>query len=575
MRRAGPALGLIWVLLPTPARAEAPWFIDRAGALGIDFEHRAFAEGYKYMPENMGAGVAVLDVDDDGDLDLVFVQGGPVATPLPNDRRGEALHQLFLQQADGRFRGSDLVAARGEEAKQPASGMGVTFGDVDGDGDLDLYVSRYGGDQLLLARGDGTYDDATSSAGLGKRSWSTGATFFDADADGDLDLYVASYVDFALDNHKFCGDAARDLRSYCHPDVYDALPDALFLNDGEGRFVESSRSRGVLPSPDGKGLGVIAADFDDDGHQDLFVANDSTANFLYLGDGGGRFEESALLAGLALSGTGAAEASMGIARGDFDGDGRLDLLLTHLDQETNTLYRPIDAGLFLDATDAAGLGPPSLPWVGFGAVALDADLDGDLDLAIANGHILDNIALFAPERRHRQPVQLFENRGGRFVEKPEAFGGLNLVGRGLAAGDLDRDGDDDLVLTQNDGPALVLLNTRGDRARAAGARSLTVTLQGTASNPQGFGSRLELKVGDDHHVRELLAGSSYLSQSAPEVIFGLPPGAEVGELVVRWPSGQVDRRKISAQDIASPRPLRVVESALLGEPADGAPTRRR
>ncbi|MEM9594251.1 MAG: CRTAC1 family protein [Acidobacteriota bacterium] len=541
-------------------------FVDRTEELGVDFRHRHFGTGEKYMPENMGPGVAILDVDGDGRLDLYFVQGAPVdpGAKVPAD----ATARLFRQRRDGTF--EDVTQASGAGFRGVA--MGVSFGDVDRDGDLDLYVTAFGGDAFLRNRGDGTFEDATAAVGLGKGGWSTGSTFFDPDGDGDLDLYVSSYVDFTPDNHKWCGKGQQKLRAYCHPDVYGAAGDVFYRNDG-GRFVDAGRAAGIVPTPDGKGLGVLAGDVDGDGDQDLLVANDSTMNYLYLGDGKGGFEESALLAGVGFNATGAAEAGMGVEMGDLDGDGRPELLLTHLDQETNTLYRPAGEGLWVDATEASGLGPPSLPWVGFGVVLLDHDLDGDLDAFVANGHIIDNIEQFSPGRRHRQPAQLLENRGGRFYEVKGALDLPPLVGRGAAAGDLDRDGDLDLVVAQNDGDARVLVNRGAD-----GGRSLTVGLVGQASNPQGFGARLELRTGkgEDGRVqtRFMKASTSYLSQGPPEVVFGLggAPRAEV--LEIRWPSGQVDRHgPLDAGGVYT-----FTEGATSGDSNDGSasdPDRRR
>ena len=489
------------------------------------------------MPENMGPGLAVLDVNGDDRLDIFFVQGAPVAaaeppTKPPNKPPISTGHRLFLQRADGSFRDASRTAG----VDRQGVGMGTCFGDVDRDGDLDLYVTQFGPDLLFRNRGDGTFEEVAQTAGFKKNSWSTGCAFFDPDLDGDLDLFVAAYVDFRLDNHRFCGNAAKKLRSYCHPDVYRASPDAFFINDGQGRFREVSLDAGIRPSPEAKGLGVLAGDFNGDAKPDLFVANDSTMNQLYLGDGQGRFEESALLSGVGFNRSGSAEAGMGVEFGDLDGDGRPELFLTHLDQETNTLYRPLGDGLYADATDASGLGAPSLPWVGFGTSLLDFDLDGDLDIAVVNGHILDNIHLFSPDRSYRQPAQLLENLGGRFREIPQALEGTQaLVGRGLVSADLDADGDPDLVLTQNDGPAMVLEN------RAAPGQWIKIRLQGTASNSQAFGARVEILMGKKTLVRFLNGASGYLSQGPPEILVGLGDLPKAKSLTVHWPSGAISR----------------------------------
>jgi hypothetical protein len=537
-------MAIAWVA--AAAAAAAPTlaaelrFREVAAELGIRFEHRHFGTGEKYMPENMGSGVAVLDYDDDGRLDLFFVQGAPIGPGVVPPRSVDG-DRLFHQRADGTF--EDVTAKAG--IVESGYGMGVAFGDVDRDGDLDLYVTNYGPNVLWRNRGDGTFEDATAEAGIateplasGAPSWSSAAGFFDADGDGDLDLYVARYLDFSFDRHKFCGNAQARIRAYCHPDVYDGAPDVLYRNDGRGRFIDVSREAGLLATPNDKGLGVLLHDLDGDGAQDIYVANDSTMNYLYLGSGEGRFREQALLSGVGFDGGGAPEASMGVELGDLDGDGSAELFVTNLDQETNTLYRGSGDRLWTDATDQLGLGAPSLPWVGFGTVFFDPDDDGDLDVFVTNGHIIDNIEVFDASRRHRQPSQLFVNPGRPPLrEAPATVLGLEpLVGRGAIAADLDRDGDEDLVITQNGGRALVLRNET-----AARGRSLVVRLRGARSNPQGFGARLELEVDGRKLARWAKSSTSYLSQGPSEIHFGLGAATLVDALVVRWPWGQIDR----------------------------------
>jgi hypothetical protein len=509
----------------------APRFVDSATELGIDFTHRHFGTGEKYMPENMGPGVAVLDYDGDGLLDVYFAQGVPLAG---EDRDATAVNRLFRQTPDGTF--VDVTARAG--VGDPGYGMGASFGDYDRDGDLDLYVTNFGDNVLFSNRGDGTFENVTPTAGVECPLWSISSGFFDPDGDGDLDLYVTNYLDFAFDNHKWCGSSQAGVRAYCHPDVYNAVPDCFYRNEGDGRFSEVSQQVGIVPTAAGVGLGVAFADLNGDGHQDIYVANDATMNYLYLGDGEGRFTESALLAGVGFNDTGAAESSMGVEIGDVDGDGLPDIFLTHLDEQTNTLYRNLGGGLFTDITQISGLASSSLAWVGFGTVFFDYDNDGDLDIVVANGHIIDNIELFDPVRSHAQPGQLFENSGkAGFTDISEALGLTDrLVGRGAAGADLDRDGDIDLVIAQNDGRVLVLVNQGGNRSPSVAFR-----LVGARSNPQGFGARLELRAGGRSQVRQAHSSSGYLSQGPPEVNFGLGGEKKVDELRVDWPSGQSQR----------------------------------
>jgi hypothetical protein len=556
VRLTSPLAGLVLVaasISASPALAAELRFRDVSAELGVRFEHRHYGTGEKYMPENMGAGVAVLDYDGDDRLDLFFVQGAPVA-PGAGAAAGIESDRLYRQRPDGSF--EDVSARAGIVERAP--GMGVAFGDIERDGDLDLYVTNYGPNVLWRNRGDGTFEDATAEAGVataplpsGAPSWSSAAGFFDADGDGDLDLYVARYLDYRADRNRFCGNAQARIRAYCHPDVYDGAPHVLYRNDGRGRFTDVSREAGLVATPHDKGLGVLLADLDRDGSQDIYVANDSTPNYLYFNDRlkKGRFREQALITGVAVDGTGAPEASMGVELGDLDGDGNAEIFLTHLDEETNTLYRSYfvpeeesrhgdaAAPLWTDATEAFGLGAPSLPWVGFGTVFFDPDDDGDLDVFVANGHIIDNIDQFAPGRTHRQPAQLFVNPGKPpLIEAPASVLGLEpLVGRGAVAADLDGDGDEDLVVTQNGGPALVLRNETTGRNN-----SLVVRLRGTSSNAQGFGATLRLRIGGRLVVRWLKSSASYLSQGPPQVHFGLGEARAADRLVAVWPWGGED-----------------------------------
>ncbi len=522
------------VLAPGGGRSTAPGvplprFSDATEEAGVSFVHDHGGSGQRFMVETMGSGLALADFDGDGRPDLYFAQGAatPGATRLPPPS-----NELY-RNLGGRFRRAPAHAG----AASTLWSMGAAAADFDDDGFVDLYVTNFGRDQLYRNNGDGTFAEVAEEAGLLRRAWSSSAAWSDLDGDGDLDLYVAAYVDFDYDNHKFCGDPRRNLRAYCHPDVYNAVADLLYRNDGDGTFTEVGRAAGVADTLDGKGLGVAAADFDDDGDPDLYVANDSTRNFLYTNRGDGTFSEEGLLAGVGFSADGQAEAGMGTEWGDYDDDGRLDVVVTNLDLETNSLYRNVGGGFFDHVSSASGIGEPSLLFVGFGVNWLDADNDSDLDLFVANGHIIDNIEQFRDNIRYAQRNHLFVNDGrGRFTERgTEAGAGMALekVSRGSVAGDLDDDGDVDLVVSNN-GQRADLLRNDGPAANAIALR-----LVGRAGNRSAAGARVRFRPAGAArwHVREIQLGSSYASSSDPSVQLGLGDAA-AAEVTVRWPAGR-------------------------------------
>jgi hypothetical protein len=514
--------------VPQAAPAGAGWFTDVAGESGLHFVHDAGRTPEKHLPETMGGGAVLADLDGDDDLDVYLVQSGPLpGQPAPD---GRPTNRLFLNDGGGRFR--DATAECGDAAHD-GYGQGVAAGDVDGDGDLDLYVTNLGPDVLLLNDGRGRFEEATARAGLGDDRWTTAAALFDADNDGDPDLYVTGYVQVDLEHPLWCGDRRPGHRSYCHPDVYPGLPPRFWRNLGDGTFVEATEPAGLAVDPrhPGKGLGAIASDLDLDGDLDLYVANDSVENRLWINQGDGTFTDGTLLSGTGVDSQGRTEAGMGLATGDVDGDLDVDLFVTNFDDESNTLYRNDGDGFFTDVTVASGLeGPSRLP-VGFGTVLEDLDDDGDLDLAVANGHIIDNIELYHDGKTWKQFAQLFRNDGGgRFEELTSRSGDLGrepLVGRGLAAGDIDDDGDLDLLLTQCGGPALLLRNNGGPDGGPAGG---SVTLRGL---PPGTRVEARLEAGGSL-LRESGQQSSYLSPWPSEVHLGLGSGALV-QLVLTVP----------------------------------------
>jgi hypothetical protein len=512
---------------PRPEEA-FPRFEDVTRQSGIVFRHVNGATGQRYMLETLGSGVCVFDYDGDGLQDVYFVQSGR----LPGFTSAETPRSaLYRNLGGGRF--ADVTATAGVGGPPDRYGFGCVAGDVDGDGDRDLYVTYYGPNVLYSNDGDGTFTDVTVRAGVGNPLWSTSAGLADYDGDGDLDLYVANYVDFDLDNNLYCGENRPGYRTVCHPRNYDSQPDALYRNRGDGTFEDVSVGAGIADRT-GKGLGVAWGDYDADGDEDLYVANDDTPNFLWRNSGNGRFEEVGELAGVALSEDGVPQAGMGTDMADYDNDGRLDLFVTNLSEETNELYHNDGGGLFSNRTFTSGLGPPSLLALGFGAFFFDADDDADLDLFVANGHIIENIALYNDTITFEQPARLYRNLGdGRFVDASSSAGEAfrrPYVGRGAVPFDYDDDGDVDLLFSQNDREAVLLRNS-GVPAR----RGLSVLLEGFPPNRDAIGALVTLHADGTRQVRGSRTAMSYLSQGDRRLHFGLGRSAGIGRLIVRWP----------------------------------------
>jgi len=524
-RRCSAAAGLLAAAATVAAEPAAIRFVDVAAAWGLAFRHTHGGSGEFYMPETMGAGVGMLDYDGDGDNDLFLVDSGALAGysgPVTGSR-------LYRNEGAGRF--VDVTARAGIAVS--GYGMGAAAADVDADGFVDLYVTAFGPNQLFRNRGDGTFEDVSATSGVDDPLWSASAAFADLDGDGWLDLYVTNYVDFAFDRNPICGRADLGLRSYCHPDQYEGLPDHVFRNSGGGRFADAT-ARWGFGAARGKGLGVVASDLDDDGRVDLYVANDMTPNFHFRNRGGGEFEEIALVAGDALGPSGLPEAGMGVDAGDIDGDGRFDLVVTHLDRQTNALYCNRAFGIFFDCRFLAGIADPSVAMVGFGVAFADLDDDGWLDLVVANGHIIHNVEGMRTGTTYKQPNQVLRNLGnGRFAVVAAA--GLDAVraSRGLAVGDLSGDGTLDLAITNSNDEVEVYEN------RSAGRGGyLRVDLAAPPPNRGAIGSRVELAAGGRRQVREARAGSSYLSQGESTLHFGLGGAGRAERLLVRWPDGR-------------------------------------
>ncbi len=508
-------------------------FTNIAADAGITFKHENGASPQKYMPETMAGGSIIFDYNNDGWPDIFFVNGGSFTD---KQKAAGARHRLYRNNKDGTF--TDVTMASGIGVS--GFGMGACSADYDNDGWADLYITSFGGNKLYHNNGNGSFTDVTDKTGVGSQLWSASCAFGDVDNDGYVDLFVTNYVDFGVKNNKYCVYSG-DTRVYCHPNVYNGIPDILYRNNGDGTFSDVSRQAGIYRTT-GKGLGVVFGDYDGDGWQDIYVANDSVPNFLFHNKGKGVFEEVGLLAGVAVSNDGQPLAGMGADMGDIDGDGLLDIFVTNLDRQTHSLYRNIGKGLFANVTFESGVGEATLPFVGFGALFFDYDNDTDVDLAIANGDVIDNVSLFRDSTSYEQRNLLLQNDGtGKFKDVGPLSGpgfALKKPSRSLSAGDLDNDGDLDLVIGNVGQTADLLRNDGGNRRN-----SLLIRTIGTKSNRDGIGARLKLTVNGKVLLREVKAGSSYLSQSDLRVHFGMGQAARADNLEIRWPSGAVETVK--------------------------------
>jgi enediyne biosynthesis protein E4 len=519
-----------------PGGTRVPIFRDDAESAGLRFVYRNEPTPMCRLPESIGGGVGLIDYDGDGRLDVYCVQGGhlPDEIPPPPAPQGD---RLFRNRGDGTF--EDVTAAAGLTAMPGGYGHGVTVGDYDNDGHPDLFVTRWRSYALYRNTGNGTFEDVTVRAGLGgDRDWPTSSAFADLDGDGDLDLYVGHYCEWDPVRTPPCPHPTDPRRhGYCVPRSIPARADHIFRNDA-GRFVDVSEDSGVRAADrDGRGLGVVAAHLDDDDRIDLYVANDMTANLLFLNRGGFHLEEAAAEAGVATSAHGGYLAGMGIGCGDLDGDGRSDLAVTNFYGESTTFYRNLGGGQFADQTSAFHLAAPTRHVLGFGVAFLDADNDGRLDLAQANGHVND----YRPSIPFAMPAQLFLGRqGGRLIEVSSTAGDcwrIPRLGRGLAVGDLDNDGRQDVLIVAS-GQPLAYLHNQGPAGHY-----LTLQLEGASprSNRDAIGARVTVTVGGRRQFAQRIGGGSYLSAGDPRLHFGLGDATGIEAIEIRWPSGRVDR----------------------------------
>jgi hypothetical protein len=518
------------------------WFVDVTDEVGLDFIHETGASGGLHLPEIVSAGAALFDFDGDGDLDVYLTSGNFSIESGPAPAR--PVNRLFRQQADGTLTDATDASGLGD----PGYGIGVAVADVDNDGDSDVYLTNFGRDRLYLNRGDGSFEDATDAANIRVDGFSCSATFCDFDLDGFLDLYVTQYVRY--DPEQYCRNSSGQA-DYCSPRAFNPAHDVLLHNEGDGTFTDVSGPAGLHRTA-GAGLGVVCEDFDDDGLPDFYAANDQYPNHLWINRGDGAFEERALLLGAAYNLEGRAEAGMGVVTADLDGDQDLDLFVTHLGGQTNTLYGNLGGGMFEDDTGAAGLAQSSLLYTGFGTVALDVELDGDLDLLVANGKAFrgaayPDAAVPEPWSFFAEPNLFYRNRGaGRFEPEPDLAAQLTRpveVSRALAMGDIDDDGDLDVLMANAQGPARLFRNEAPRAGRWLIVRAIDPRVERYA-----IGAQLTVVAGPRRFVRSVTRGFSYLSSNDPRAHFGLGDATQVDRIEVRWPDGLLEVFGASAVD---------------------------
>ena len=543
--------------------ARLPVFSALPANSGIGFKHEASRTTQKYLPESMTGGVAMLDYNNDGRLDLFFVNGAALADPMPPGKSPDKSdprywNRLYRNNGDGTF--TDVTEKAGVRGQ--GYGMGVAVGDFDNDGFADLYVTNVGRNILYRNNGDGTFTDVTDKAGVAGSGWSVGACWVDYDRDGRLDLVVTRYLDWDFSANIYCGDRRPGYRAYCHPDQFKPITHILFHNNGDGTFTDVSRQSGLSGAP-GKGLGVAINDFDGDGWPDIAIANDSFPQQLFRNNRNGTFTEVALTMGLAYDEDGKTFAGMGIDFADYDNDSWADVFVNALANQRYGMYHNEKGRAFEYVTGPTGVGGITLLHSGWGARFIDYDNDGWKDLFVGQGHVMDNIELTQPSVRYLEPLLLMRNANGKFLDVSKQSGApfqMPMAARGVAFGDLNGDGFLDIAINCNDQPAVVLLNQGGN-----GNHWLLVNTAGTASNRDGIGARLRVVTpSGPEQTGYVSTAGSYLSASDKRVHFGLGKDTMVKLLEIRWPNGAVQR----LENIKADQVLMVREPSAAG----GRPT---
>ncbi len=509
------------------AAAELPTFTDVTEAAGIQFRHNNGKTEHKHIIETMGSGVVFFDYDADSDVDLYFVNSGSIPQEAPNRQQRNPGNALYRNEGNGRW--TDVTEQAG--VGDTSYGMAAAAGDIDNDGDADLYIANFGNDTLYRNNGDGTFTDITKAAGIDNPLWGIAAVYLDFDIDGDLDIFVVNYLVYEL---SMPITTYRGIVGYGHPRSYEGTPDVLYRNNGDGTFTNIAEAAGVTNPSEGRGMAAIACDYDHDGFSDVYVANDTNRNFMYHNNSDGTFTDESLFIGIGYDEKGVAEGSMGVDTGDYNGDGWSDFIIAN--SEKATLYKNQEGLFFVDATADSGLEQPTLSFVGFSPLFLDYDNDGHLDLFCANGHPQDVIATLTDHETYAQRDQMFRNNGnGRYTDVSETAGVYfqeTLVGRAAAMADYDNDGDTDIVIMNSNQRAVLLRNDGGNMKNWVG-----IKLIGTRSNRDGIGAKVQLVTGGVTQIREVKSGSSYASGSDTRLLFGLGMHQHVQKITVVWQSG--------------------------------------